>query len=337
MARKSMQEKQRVRNVLFAIWQVLCICLFIVIGVNIATRLSQIEAAVWDDSDTNEEIAEESTELEEVAWSKLTQSETMANDNAQIEEFGNISEYARTCEIGEIEKPMKRARAKSLAKLQELTELNDKIAAILEDAHLYPDNILEALASNPEMTDFVSNYLNEEQTTSMRLTEEEKNMKYPLFLQWDPRWGYNYYGDDSNIGLAGCGPTSLSMALYYLTGNEELTPDKIAAYAMENDYYMYGTGTLWALMEDVPIQYGVKVDLPEISEDSMKQKLDDGNILICAMRPGDFTAAGHFIVIYGYEEEGFLINDPNCVARSKEAWNFEQIEDQIKKVWSLAG
>ncbi len=33
--------------------------------------------------------------------------------------------------------------------------------------------------------------------------------------------------------------------------------------------------------------------------------------LICAMGPGDFTGNGHFIVVTGYDGEGFSIRDPN--------------------------
>ena len=125
------------------------------------------------------------------------------------------------------------------------------------------------------------------------------------------------------------------MALYELTGDASLTPDVIAEYSMENGYYMSGTGTLWALIEDVPGQHGVSVEHPGLSEAAMKECLDHGQVLICAMRPGDFTAAGHFIVIYDYNRDGFLVNDPNCVARSRMSWTFEQIGGQIKQVWAL--
>ncbi len=67
----------------------------------------------------------------------------------------------------------------------------------------------------------------------------------------------------------------------------------------------------------------------------MKRELDAGRIIICAMRPGDFTASGHFIVIYGYDGEGFRVNDPNCVARSRQKWPFETIQGQIKQLWSV--
>lgn len=275
------------------------------------------------------------------------QAEVAANSKDAVGSSGsqNITSYAGQCEVGEIEAPVKRNASEINEKLLELSEGNEKIAEIYEDRSICPENMLEALAANPEMADFVLGYIEQKKngaedwtdngTTYASLTEEEKSMEYPLFLQWDPRWGYAAYGDDSYVGLAGCGPTALSMALYYLTGEESLTPDRLAVYAMDNGYYMYGTGTLWAFMEEAPEEYGVTVNKPGISGDIMRQELDDGNIIICAMRPGDFTAAGHFIVIYGYDEEGFLVNDPNCVARSKQSWSFDRIKKQIKQLWSL--
>lgn len=235
----------------------------------------------------------------------------------------------------EVDAPVKRSREEVLAKLESMAADNTVIREIWENRNAYPDNVLEALANNPEMADFVSGYLNADRQAQGVLSETEKAASHPLFLQWDPRWGYASYGDNSCIGIAGCGPTCLSMALYALTGNESLTPDKIAAYSMENGYYMSGTGTMWALMEDVPPNYGVSVEKPGISDSIMKSELSAGHVLICAMSPGDFTAAGHFIVIYGYDESGFLVNDPNCVARSQKSWPYENIKSQIKQMWSL--
>ena len=103
---------------------------------------------------------------------------------------------------------------------------------------------------------------------------------------------------------------------------------------MKNGYYVEGTGTAWALMQDVPGLYGVRVIEPEISEYAFRNALSKGRVLICAMSAGDFTAAGHFIVIYGYDQNGFMVNDSNCVARSQKRWTFEEIRGQIKMVWA---
>lgn len=254
---------------------------------------------------------------------------------------GDISEetevdYVSLCGLSEVAAPVRLNRTQALARLKELGEENEMIADIYDNHRFYPDNLLGALANNPEMTDFVAGYLNSEvKAKGGGLTEAEKEQDYPLFLQWDPRWGYEEYGDSSIVGLAGCGPVCLSMALYYLLDDESLTPDVLAEYSMKNGYYVSGTGTAWALLTDVPAKYGVEVTQPGVSEETIKKALDQGSVIICSMRPGDFTARGHFIVIYGYDKEGFMVNDPNCVARSKEQWLFSEIGKQIKHIWVL--
>lgn len=361
-------------QIIFMVTQAACVCVILVLTLHVGKWLyyTETEVKVSEETvDTTEaveqtefleraELAPEERELvgkeeqpddTETESPEAVEREAAKTPNMKPEKtpdsnkYGNIPQYARSCEIGEIAIPIKRGTNAILAKLAELGKTDTRIAEICGQAPLYPENILEGLANNPEMADFVSGYLEAERlkeetpTESSKenvgLTEEEKQMEYPLFLQWDKRWGYADYGDDSNIGLAGCGPTSLAMALYYLTGNELLTPGKIAEYAMKNGYYMRGTGTLWALMDDVPVHYGVTSENLPIEEQAMKDALDAGHILISAMRKGDFTAAGHFIVIYGYEEDGFLVNDPNCVARSRMTWEFDRIRGQMKQLWAL--
>lgn len=253
--------------------------------------------------------------------------------NHQIVEEAAEASYAELCGLEQVEKPRERTYRQVLEKLAELGEEDQRIAEIRENYEAYPDRLLEALANNPEMADFVQGYPEAEHRATGGLTEREKQEEYPLFLQWDPRWGYAPYGDDSCIALSGCGPTCLSMVLYYLTGDESLTPDLFGEYSMENDYYLSGTGTLWALLEETAPLYGVTVDQPDPSEEEMKAALDQGGILICSMGPGDFTAGGHFVVVYGYDQEGFLINDPNCVARSRQNWSYDRIDRQIKHLW----
>ena len=243
-------------------------------------------------------------------------------------------DYAELCGLPEVDKPVDRKPAQVLKRLEELAQDNDMIAGIYQNHSIYPEEMLGALANNPEMADFVSNYLNTDAKPSgTGLTKAEKSREFPLFLQWDPRWGYAEYGDESNVGLAGCGPTCLSMVLYYLLGDESLTPDVIADYSMKNGYYMSGTGTAWKLLEDVAGMHGLTVWQPKASDWTLKSELDKGSVIICSMKPGDFTAGGHFIVIYGYDSEGFLINDPNCVARSRRKWTYEEFGRQIKNTW----
>ncbi|MCM1118267.1 MAG: C39 family peptidase [bacterium] len=256
----------------------------------------------------------------------------------QVEEMvSQPQSYAEQCGLDYVDKPQERSPLQVLERLEELGIWDTRIAEIFQNSKVYPERLLEALANNPEMADFVEGYPESKHKAVGGLTDSEKQERYPLFLQWDPRWGYASYGDNSCIALSGCGPTCLSMVLYYLTGDESLTPDVIGEYSMQNGYYLSGTGTLWALFEDTVPKYGVKVGQPDASEWEMKEALDQGAVLVCSMGPGDFTVGGHFIVVYGYDENGFLINDPNCVARSRQTWTYDQIDRQIKHLWVFEG
>ncbi len=232
----------------------------------------------------------------------------------------------------EIEKPMQRTEAEVREKLEEMAKKYKGFKDIIEHYDDYPEVYRAALANNPEMLEYVKGLSEERKTVDSTLTKKEKSKKYPLFLQWDERWGYNAYGS-SSIGISGCGPTCLSMVIYALTENEMATPDKVARYSQEQGYYIEGTGTSWELMTEGATAFGITGQELTLDEDTMKQELKDGHPLICAMRAGDFTAGGHFIVIRGYEKDGFIINDPNSKRRSEKRWTYEEISGQIKSMW----
>lgn len=211
-------------------------------------------------------------------------------------------------------------------------EKTDTYKEIFENRALYPKTMLEALEKNPEIQDFVKNYPDSKPVVQGGISDEEKAAEHPLFLQWDARWGYVSYGDD-NIGLSGCGPACLSMVIFSLTRNESATPDAIAGYSMNMGYYEYGAGTSWNLMTDAAAQYGVMAEGLALSEGIMKEHLDNGHMIICSMGPGDFTTTGHFIVIYGYDQDGFLVNDPYSRIRSNRTWDYDTISGQIRGMW----
>lgn len=222
--------------------------------------------------------------------------------------------------------------------LKELAEIYTEFEAIYEERDKYPDKLLSALCNNPEMLSYVEGYLKYESgdktvAGDAALTSEEKEQRFPLFLQWDKRWGYEAYGD-FNIALSGCGPTCLSMVLVALNHDYDMTPKKVADFAMKNGFYVEGTGTAWSLMTEGAKELGLSAKEVSLDEYVMKNQLDAGKMLICSVGPGDFTAQGHFIVIYDYDEHGFRINDPNCVYRSSKSWSYREIASQIKILWA---
>lgn len=246
-----------------------------------------------------------------------------------------VENYGEVCGLDYVDYPVKRTVDEAVEKIKEMSETYPELAVVVENADLYPNELLKSLAGNPEMVHFAVNYLNSDGSITGGFTEDEKPEDYPLFLQWDIRWGYMQYGSEGVVGSTGCGPACLAMAVYYLTGNTECTPDAIAQYSLDTKYYVEGTGTAWALLDTYPTLYGLTVTNPALSEENLKAELDKGNILICSCRPGDFTSEGHFIVIYGYDEEEFKINDPKCVYRSNQTWTYTQIKDDIKRIWSV--
>lgn len=59
---------------------------------------------------------------------------------------------------------------------------------------------------------------------------------------------------------------------------------------------------------DINERYSTKIwNQSEIPEETMKNELDLGKVIICSMKQGDFTVAGHFIVINGSDEYGFMV------------------------------
>lgn len=204
------------------------------------------------------------------------------------------------------------------------------------DAGSITEALAELAENNTEAADFVADYPNRQNYLgqSIDLTSDVIIGQVPLFLQWDKRWGYESFGD-SIIGLSGCGPTCLSMAYVYFTRDLNGTPREIASYCEKNGYYTeYGTS--WSLWTDGLTALGLSGRELPLSENSMKKALDQGKLIVCSMRPGDFTTSGHYILLYDYDETGFCVRDPNRVSNSSRTWDYATLSPQIKNLWTIS-
>lgn len=216
--------------------------------------------------------------------------------------------------------------------LGELAKSSKDYKKIYDNMDSYPEELLNALCSNPEMLNFTLGYLEKEHAANGGFTPKELEEKFPLFLQWDERWGYVSYGE-SCIGLSGCAPTCLSMVIVTLTNNKEATPDRLAVYAQEAGYYVKNTGTAWSFMTEGVTYFGVEGRELSLSKNTIFQELEQGHPIICSMAPGDFTSQGHFIVLVKVQDGKIMVNDPNSIERSSVLWDYEVIEPQIKNLW----
>ena len=200
----------------------------------------------------------------------------------------------------------------------------------------YPKQLKDLALKNEEALEFVYDYPAEHvKEHTIDLTEEASMDSVPLFVQWDKRWGCLAYGDDSNVGVSGCCPTTLSMVVVYLTHNREASPIAVAKYSKEAGYSVDGSGSSWTLISEGCMHYGVKAKSVALDESRMKAELDEGHPIVVNVGPGDFTDTGHFMVITGYDDEGFSINDPNSIEKSGKRWLFKNISSQIRAVWSM--
>ena len=219
----------------------------------------------------------------------------------------------------------------------ERTVAEQTVKAFAEENHIsygrYPEDLIELLEINPETKDFVLNYPFREEIP-VDLSSFSRDT-VPLFLQWDTMWGYEKYGS-GRIAQTGCGPTCLAMAGYYLTGDDRFNPKDIADFSAENGYYASGYGSSWTLISEGAGKLGLNAKELPLVKKKMVDAVEAGHPVILALGKGSFTSSGHYIVLTGWEENAFRVNDPNSRIRSEKLWTYEELESQIRNIWEIS-
>ena len=200
----------------------------------------------------------------------------------------------------------------------------------------YGDALIEAYTYFPEVREFILAIPLEKGRQAVNdISNEDRSKGVPLFLQFDERWGYTEYGSGV-CGVSGCGPTSLSMVAYYLTGNTDYTPVYMMKLAEKEGYVGSAGGTNWTMFQKGPEKLGlVSKEIP-LHAGTIANYVKQGIPVVINVGPGDFTLHGHYMVIVGYEDEKFKINDPFSVENSNTLWAYERIESQIKNLWAIS-
>ena len=210
--------------------------------------------------------------------------------------------------------------------------MNDT-GTILDREEEYPDNVLRMVCQNEETLNFAVDYPEKKDSEPASTVGDVTKGVVPLLIQWDRRWGYAPYGSSTIVAVSGCGPTCIAMVACGLTGRNDITPAKVASYSANNGFLTESRDTSWDLMTYGAEEYGITGTELGLDEAAMANQLAAGHPIIASMGPGDFTSSGHFIVLTGYANGSFTVNDPNSLVRSGETWSFERLKNQIVNLW----
>ena len=238
-----------------------------------------------------------------------------------------------TTESSAVTNTTESSETESESVIPELTTEEKK--QIILSSTLYSERMQKMVTDFPQTIDFVYDLPELDGTGSDPDLSYLKNTKeIPLLLQFDDRWGYLPYGS-GHIGYTGCGPVCLSMVAIYLTGDTTYTPVWMCDFATEEGYCSPGNGTTWTLFSEGAEKLGLEVKELPLVKGIMTSELDKGNPVVIVVGSGDFTNTGHFLVLTGYDETGFTINDPFSAENSSRTWSYSQLKSQILNIWSL--
>ena len=213
---------------------------------------------------------------------------------------------------------------------------NQEKLEVIQTSGNYPEAMIDFAGNYPEAVDYVYEYPRRKDVRpEIDLSAETTSEWVPLLMQWDARWGYLPYGEGL-LGYTGCGPVALSMVALYLTKDPQWTPVRIADMAVEQGYCVPGSGSSWDLIREGSRQLGLAARTIPLKEAVLRGELDLDHPIIAVVGPGVFTRSGHFIVIIGYDETGFLINDPNSYENSCQIWSYESLQSEIRDLWAIS-
>jgi hypothetical protein len=159
----------------------------------------------------------------------------------------------------------------------------------------------------------------------------EGGMPIPLYLQGDyPQTVCYIDGVAKSVKTSGCGAASVSMVIAYLTGNTSQTPYTLFKWAYDHGYYS-GGGLGHSCLMKLTGLYGVEGTWIENDEERITEALRAGHPVIAHMGPGIFTDSGHYIVLRGITEDGYvLVNDPGSKRRNKYGYKLSMVVSQAR-------
>ncbi len=145
-----------------------------------------------------------------------------------------------------------------------------------------------------------------------------------------------FFGEEKSVNSSGCGAASSSMVIRYLTGKEGYDPHTLFEWAYNNGQYM-GYGLAESTLSDFLGLAGIESSWIKPSVPLITQALKEGYPVIALALEGYFTSEGHYIVLSGITDDGYVyINDPNNSTISRYTFRLDEVCAQ-SKVFMICG
>lgn len=173
--------------------------------------------------------------------------------------------------------------------------------------------------------------------------------EFVFYSQYDPLWRYQCYGPTndngscrlSNLGEAGCGPSSVAMVVSTMT-TQRVTPKEVADYSYDNGWYR-GSGTLWGLLNEGPKNWGLTSTAIGTDLARAVTALRNGALVIASgTGTAPYTGGGHILVLRGVTSDGkILLGDSNTTPppstdeNNTREWEQSQIAQGLKGLWII--
>ena len=165
------------------------------------------------------------------------------------------------------------------------------------------------------------------------------------YLQTDPRWrstDYSAKGEKTTIGASGCGPTAMSMVLA-TWADPAVTPKTECAWALAHGYKAPHQGTYYGYFVPAAKRYGLTCERlnraslygngASAMHETVRQAVERGDLAIACMGKGLWTSSGHYVLVWGFDGDRVLINDPASTRAERVRGDWSLFRKQVKYYW----
>lgn len=228
---------------------------------------------------------------------------------------------------------------KKWGELAVLAETDERAKFAIDNAELYPEYWFEMLY-NENNFEYAYNYpFMKDNYKNMSFTDEELNgEEIPAIYMKDARWAYEMNGV---VKSQGCVAVSVTMANLYLNHNGNVDPVKVFYYADEMGYSGLG-GINQKNLSEIIEHFGMTAEEhvfsdesgEKVTESELKAAVDTEGAAVIAAVEGE-TFGKHALIIRGYDENGFYINDPANPEKTAQQWSFEVFENELTRYWII--